>query len=609
MKSSNIITSMALLACISLSLPAKISAQEDYDWSALLRNNDAWFNGTEARTIADDIVRFQLPDGGWRKDMANEGQTGEWGKSTIDNDATISQIIFLARIYGQTNNSTYRTSCQRGIDLLLDGQYPNGGWPQIFGARADMYHRHITFNDNAMVQVLQLLKSISERSGHFTFIDANRAARATTAVERGVECIINAQIVFDNGVVTAWCQQHDMVTLAPMWGRAYEPPAITGSESVGIVNFLISYNNSLSTPRLDVVRSINAAVTWMTNSRIVGFRVENITTGGSPDRRLIASPGDTIWARFYEINTNRPVFVGRDGIVRYNMSEIEQERRAGYAWYGNWPRNLVRAGLLPEPDVSGIYIGSGELIDSLMLFDPSMTNAANWSVQDNFRESAQAYGDRAFQTVTVSPELQGAEWISPAAETRTRTSPDTIIQFRMKKDGMVYVAHEDRVSPRPAWIAARGFTETNYAVSVNDNNANRTFTVYGRAFQQGEIVAMGRNSNDGTTTSLMYLVAVAEQGSTASVINRTAKPVNYALNIVRVGGGAFRASYSIASSETVRLDLFDIRGGKIKTLVNSSKTAGAHQEHFSASGLAAGIYLVRLHAGTQVLRQRFVVVK
>jgi hypothetical protein len=32
----------------------------------------------------------------------------------------------------------------------------------------------------------------------------------------------------------------------------------------------------------------------------------------------------------------RPIFAGRDGIVKYRMSEIEQERRGGYAWYGNW---------------------------------------------------------------------------------------------------------------------------------------------------------------------------------------------------------------------------------------------------------------------------------
>ena len=48
-----------------------------------------------------------------------------------------------------------------------------------------------------------------------------------------------------------------------------------------------------------------------------------------------------IWARFYEIGTNRPIFSGRDGIVRYRLAEIELERRTGYAWYGTYATALV----------------------------------------------------------------------------------------------------------------------------------------------------------------------------------------------------------------------------------------------------------------------------
>ena len=42
-----------------------------------------------------------------------------------------------------------------------------------------------------------------------------------------------------------------------------------------------------------------------------------------------------VWARFYELGTNRPMFVGRDGVVRYNLGEIDPERRAGYRWYSS----------------------------------------------------------------------------------------------------------------------------------------------------------------------------------------------------------------------------------------------------------------------------------
>jgi pectate lyase len=50
-----------------------------------------------------------------------------------------------------------------------------------------------------------------------------------------------------------------------------------------------------------------------------------------------------IWARFYEIETNRPIFCGRDGLIKYDISQIEAERRNGYAWYGNWGEKVARA--------------------------------------------------------------------------------------------------------------------------------------------------------------------------------------------------------------------------------------------------------------------------
>ena len=43
-----------------------------------------------------------------------------------------------------------------------------------------------------------------------------------------------------------------------------------------------------------------------------------------------------LWPRFSEIDTNRPVFCGRDGLLKYDIAHIEPERRNGYAWYGGW---------------------------------------------------------------------------------------------------------------------------------------------------------------------------------------------------------------------------------------------------------------------------------
>ena len=48
-----------------------------------------------------------------------------------------------------------------------------------------------------------------------------------------------------------------------------------------------------------------------------------------------------MWARFYELGTNKPMFSDRDGVVKYDLSEIGIERRTGYKWLGYWPKNFL----------------------------------------------------------------------------------------------------------------------------------------------------------------------------------------------------------------------------------------------------------------------------
>lgn len=302
-----------------------------------LKKDSSWYGTSESTAVADAIVRYQLSDGGWRKDWANPEVTGSWAKSTIDNDGTTSEITVLARVYNETHKRKYKTACLKGIDLLIDGQYDNGGWPQVFDDPGT-YHAHITYNDHAMIHVLTLLQQVADRSGDFAFVDNKRADKAKKAVEKGIQCILDTQIEV-NGVKTAWCQQHDELTLEPASARAYEHPSICTAESVGIVDFLKSIPN----PNDDIIESINAAVTWMSESQLYGIKV--VSEGG--DRIVVEDPeADPIWARFYEIGTNRPIFGDRDGSLHYNMSEISQERRAGYAWYGTWPKKLVDAGIV-----------------------------------------------------------------------------------------------------------------------------------------------------------------------------------------------------------------------------------------------------------------------
>ncbi|WP_426452585.1 pectate lyase [Paenibacillus sp. S-38] len=281
-----------------------------------------------ATASISDILKYQQSDGGWRKDYSVT--SGDWAKSTIDNKATYTEIRRLAAEYQKTKNSQYSAAAVKGIQFLLTMQYANGGWPQIY--QSSGYHNHITYNDDAMINVMILLDEVANKKGDFSFIDSTLADKSRNAVAKGVECLLKTQLVV-NGQLTAWGQQHDSVTLKPAGARAYEVPSLCAKESVGIVKFL---QTRPSTPQ--IATSIQAAVKWFGAVKLTGIKVVKT----SDDVVVVSDPNASpIWARFYEIGTNKPIFAGRDGVVKYKLSEIEQERRTGYSWYGAWPSSLV----------------------------------------------------------------------------------------------------------------------------------------------------------------------------------------------------------------------------------------------------------------------------
>jgi PelA/Pel-15E family pectate lyase len=246
---------------------------------------------------------------------------------------------YLVRVYAATKNANYRTAFDKGLAYIFDAQYANGGWPQFYPLR-NGYWSHITYNDDAMVGVLETLKMIANQSPGYEFIGEATRTRAKRAIERGIECILKTQVTM-NGKLTVWCAQHDEKTLAPAKARSYELPSLSGSESVGVVKFLIGIDH----PSPEVIRAVKSAVAWFAESRITGIRLDRKPAAGTPKGYdLIVVPDANAppqWARFYELNTNRPIFSGRDGVVKYSMAEIEYERRNGYRWYVDRPAKLL----------------------------------------------------------------------------------------------------------------------------------------------------------------------------------------------------------------------------------------------------------------------------
>lgn len=307
------------------------------------RFDNTFFHTEEAQRIGDNVLLYQKNTGGWPKNifMPKELNKQEYAtvlkakedvnQSTIDNNATTTEIQYLSRLYLATQIEKYKDGALKGIRYLLEAQYDNGGWPQYY-PRPTGYYIQITYNDNAMVRVMNQLRDIYEKKAPYNFIPAETCRQTRQAFEKGIECILNTQ-VRQNGELTVWCAQHDRNTLQPCKARAYELPSLSGQESDNIVFLLMSLPN----PSAKVIASIEGAIKWFKKSGISGIKKEYFTTDdGEKDYRMISCEDcSTLWARFYDLETNRPFFCDRDGIKRYDISEIGHERRNGYSWYNN----------------------------------------------------------------------------------------------------------------------------------------------------------------------------------------------------------------------------------------------------------------------------------
>ena len=335
----NVVPRAALLAIVAgcSALPTTVPLR----WGKeVLHQQREWYASAEARRAADSVIQYQSPEGGWPKntDLLTAPSTpSQLRRPTIDNGATTTPMRFLALVAHATGDAKYLEAFERGMDYLFAAQYPNGGWPQYFPLREGYYSR-ITYNDNAMVNVLTLLRDVSKGNTPFGFVDKAHRDKASAVLERGIDVILRTQVSRD-GRLTAWCAQHDEKTLEPAWARAYEPPSLSGGETVGIVRLLML----IEEPTPEIIASIEGAVRWLRSVAISGIRVDRIPRpDGRTERILVTDPdAPLVWARFYELDTDRPLYVDRDSVYRYDFSEISYERRSGYAYHGDWAVELL----------------------------------------------------------------------------------------------------------------------------------------------------------------------------------------------------------------------------------------------------------------------------
>ena len=178
-----------------------------------------WYASEDAKSIADTVLKYQFPCGGWAKNQEwqRELKTYEiaermeiWKQvnssdgvgSTIDNGATTNEMLFLANMYVATGEKKYRKAFMKGLKYLLDAQYDNGGWPQYYPFKPlnnegqPFYSNHITFNDNAMYNVMMLLRNVYEGAAPYQTmkLSEKELEKLKAAFDKGIECILNCQI-------------------------------------------------------------------------------------------------------------------------------------------------------------------------------------------------------------------------------------------------------------------------------------------------------------------------------------------------------------------------------------------------------------------------------
>lgn len=276
-----------------------------------------------ARAAAEALRRGQLRSGGWnagidfdpadhrrdayRVDPAGKNQRNH---SSLDDDKTQSSLRFLIQLdrVQKFRDEAVHGMTMYALDHLLQAQYPNGGFPQVWAEPYDPaehpvraarfpatwsrtypghqnYWFRYTLNDNLLPDLIPVL---------FLAGDVYGDKRFRHSAVKAADFLLLAQLPEPQ---PAWAQQYDF-DMQPAWARKFEPPAITGGESQGAMRALMQVYRRTGDHKY--LEPIPRAVAYLRKSLL-------------PDGRL---------ARFYELQTNKPLYMTREYALTFDDTDL-----------------------------------------------------------------------------------------------------------------------------------------------------------------------------------------------------------------------------------------------------------------------------------------------
>jgi len=446
-----------------------------------------WYGSEEALGIADIVIAVQKNSGGWMKNdqlhklSASEYQSllnAKSKQSCLDNVATTQEMRYLARVWKATGNEDCRQAFLRALQMIRVAQKGCGGWSQYWPLSNDNgYQDYITFNDDLVVNVLKMLRDIYGNTGDFAGItDADTREACRTAFDRGVQCILDCQIIID-GTYAAWCAQHDTVApYLPTEGRPHELPSVSGCESANLLSFLMS----LDDPSDELKARITAAVTWLDEHKIADHAVEDYTNDNQEkDRRIVEQKGTHLWGRFIQIG-------GKTGEQVYNKLfdklKVRGKKRS-YTYKGTTytytEEELARANYDPTKAYEPIYAIYKDSI-------PHMYYRFLYNYEDTpiAFDNGCPYYTSLFRAIRMGYQYIGS-WCQRVIETEY---PAWKVKYGVHDDGTYILSTESCVSKRNE----QTFTFNNAFTITNDGgigystakaysiryNADVTYTIH-----------------------------------------------------------------------------------------------------------------------------------